>query len=274
MRMLAQQRGDLAPARRSGRAGAPARGCSRASRRPAATSVAARCRRAGSLTRSTASCVAATTCSMSSLEDRAGRHHEPVGDRRRGGRAAVDRAVDQHLLGAELEHRLAHRAHVRGGARAGDFDRARLCEPARSRLRRAACSRPSARAARARRRSPAAARRCVATRLPACRCTRGLSMRASITSCASPSRPIEVTPTGAPGAARARRGSPRASRSCRCSSRARPARARACRRAARQPRGAVSAIRAGCARGAGRPDARVAMRAASSRTMKLATWCG
>ena len=33
-------------------------------------------------------------------EDRPGRHHEAVGDIRRGGGAAVDRAVDQHLLGA------------------------------------------------------------------------------------------------------------------------------------------------------------------------------
>ncbi len=38
----------------------------------------------------------------------------------------------------------------------------------------------------------------VATRLPATRRTRGFSMRASITSRSSPSRPTEVTPTGRP----------------------------------------------------------------------------
>ena len=41
----------------------------------------------------------------------------------------------------------------------------------------------------------------LATRLPAASLTRGLEMRASITSCSSPSRPIEVTPTARPAAA-------------------------------------------------------------------------
>ena len=59
-------------------------------------------------------------------EDRAGGHHEPVGDRRRGGRTAVDRAVDQHLPGAEADHLLAYLAHILGCARAGDFDGALL----------------------------------------------------------------------------------------------------------------------------------------------------
>ena len=81
-------------------------------------------------------------------EDRAGRHHEAVGDVGRGGRAAVDRAVDQHLLGAEREHRVAHRAHLCGRARPGHLDRAPARPGARSARARAACAHPCARAAR------------------------------------------------------------------------------------------------------------------------------
>ena len=149
----------------------------------------------GSLTRSTASAVARHDLLDVLAEDRAGGHQQPVGDRRRGGRPPVDRAVDQDLLGAELDHRVAHGAHVGGRARAGHFDGARPRAAWPARLRRAASSRPSARRRScatplARSSSPV-----VATRLPSARFRRGFSMRASITSCASPSRPIEVTPT-------------------------------------------------------------------------------
>ena len=58
------------------------------------------------------------------VQGRAGGHHEAVGHRRGGGGAAVDGAVDQHLLGAVGEHRVAHLAHVGGGAGARHLDRA------------------------------------------------------------------------------------------------------------------------------------------------------
>ena len=143
---------------------------------------------------------------------------------------------------------------------------------------RAACARRSAPAARARRRSRAAARRSSPRGCPPAACMRGLSMRASITSCSSPSRPTDVTPTGAPG--RRELAQDRRQRLGLARVLGQPderQRARAGEQLA-QPCADALAIRAAAAAATPRRRRGRRMRGASarasSRTMKLATWCG
>ena len=92
------------------------------------------------------------------------------------------------------EHQLADRAHLLGGARPGDLDDAGLLAGAPPARARAACGPRSPTAARTAAPLARSSSSVVASRLPAGSATRGLSMRASITSCSSPSRPTEVTP--------------------------------------------------------------------------------
>ena len=204
----------------------------------------------GSLTRSTASTVLATTCSMSSPRTAPVAISSPSAT---AGEEAARRSIAPSISTCSAPSSIIASLTARTSAAAlgpatstvpGSESLARTTSP--SGVLTPVCARRSWATPLARSSSPV-----VATRLPAARCRRGFSMRASITSCASPSRPIEVTPTGLAAAA--------------CSARIAPSVSvlpvflasptRASRRvpdsSAVSRAGVSLAIRAGCAGGAG-----------------------
>ena len=160
-------------------------------------------RTAGRRTSSTASRVCATTCSMSSCSAApwiARGRRRPPGRRPRGGptrrRSAPARPrgrASRRRPRARPRRRRGRRSRCPLGVQPGDQHAAEGSAHAglQHQLVRDRAARSSASV--------------VATRLPAQSSTRGFSMRMSITSRSSPSRPTEVTPTRRPRSCNSRR---------------------------------------------------------------------